>query len=49
MGWILVGVAFAVACAISGWMANRWGHGAHTGMSVDLETQAHNRPPKTLI
>lgn len=49
MGWIFMGIAFAAVCGISAWMASRWGRGAHTGMSVDMETQAHLRPPKTLI
>ena len=49
MGWIVIGAAFAGICALSAWLAQRWGRGAHSEMSVDMEAQAHNRPPKTLV
>ena len=49
VGWIILGGEFAGVCALSAWLARRWGRGAHSEMSVDMEVQARNRPPKMLM
>jgi len=49
MGWLIIAGAFAAVCALSAYLSHRWGRGSHSEMSVDMEAQAHLRPPKTLI
>lgn len=49
MGWMVIGAAFATLCGLSAYLSHRWGRGANSGMSVNMETEAHLRSPKTWI